>query len=656
MLMVINLFTVLLRIRRCTFVNPLSQVTVYVFALTPLIFPSYSFGDIPPIYECEGTTPTATAICQPPIIPAYLYWVGSVGFGIPVNKWFPAEQEAIDAIISALTTNTGFCSATPTPLAWGTGEGGPQFIFGNEYRNEKYIDVTIVSHLDNPVPCDSTTNNLVNILRLRNIACSFGFVPINETIAAGYCALRNDIPMNYIEDELLDKPCGEGNPCDPATGSKYQQESDVDIPGIRFSRYYHSKSTQSSLNSLGVHWRHSFSSKLDDDSKTQAFIDNSNVKSNRYSTKASACQGGWGEIKDRAFHGLMLDTTAVYQNELCDIQRNGTTVATLVVRSTGQIPQPLPGQTSHTLTRPDGTILTFEQQAGQWVTTSKTPVKLEQIGTNWHFTDLDDTVEVYDTTGNLVSSTTRNGLLTALSYNPDETLHQVTGPFGHALTFAYDANSRIDTVTSPQGSFTYRYDTNNNLEYVDNPDGTTKQYHYEDATHPHHLTGITDERGIRYATWAYDAEGRAILSEHAGGTEQVTFTYNPDSTTTVTTGEGAIRTYNFEVNHGVMDVTGITGDLCPTCPNGDKKARSYDTTGYLTEFTDWSDSLTRYGNYDAQEQIGCQVEGVNITDTSTGICAFDAATSPEARRTDYSYDSRFNNKTTTITAPSVFYP
>jgi hypothetical protein len=28
-------------------------------------------------------------------------------------------------------------------------------------------------------------------------------------------------------------------------------------------------------------------------------------------------------------------------------------------------------------------------------------------------------------------------------------------------------------------------------------------YHYEDQRFPHHLTGLTDENGGRFATWAY---------------------------------------------------------------------------------------------------------------------------------------------------------
>ena len=47
--------------------------------------------------------------------------------------------------------------------------------------------------------------------------------------------------------------------------------------------------------------------------------------------------------------------------------------------------------------------------------------------------------------------------------------------------------------------------------------------HYNEPEHtgganlPHALTGITDENGDRYATYQYQADGRAIATGHAGG-------------------------------------------------------------------------------------------------------------------------------------------
>ena len=78
----------------------------------------------------------------------------------------------------------------------------------------------------------------------------------------------------------------------------------------------------------------------------------------------------------------------------------------------------------------------------------------------------------------------------------------MTGPFGHALSFAYDAAGHLATLTDPAGQpFTYAYDADNNLISVTYPDGAMRAYHYEDARFPHHLTGITDENGVRFASY-----------------------------------------------------------------------------------------------------------------------------------------------------------
>ncbi len=210
-------------------------------------------------------------------------------------------------------------------------------------------------------------------------------------------------------------------------------------------------------------------------------------------------------------------------------------------------------------------------------------------------------------------------------------------------------------VTDHAGrTWRYRYDAGGNLEFVDNPDGTARRYHYEDPRFSFALTGITDERGIRYATWAYNADGKAILSEHAGGVERVDLSYNPDGTTTVTGSRGAVRTYKFEPERGSLAVTQITGDQCTTCPDGEKKSRTYNSNGYLSRYVDWSDTVTKLGNYDSKGQYGCKTEGITSSDTSVGECAFDPAASPDARRFDYTYDPRFHNKITSITEASVF--
>jgi YD repeat-containing protein len=127
------------------------------------------------------------------------------------------------------------------------------------------------------------------------------------------------------------------------------------------------------------------------------------------------------------------------------------------------------------------------------------------------------------------------GRRTTLTYDSGGRVQSVVGPFGHTLRFTYTAGSGLTAVTDP-ASNTYQYSyTNGVLTGVTYPDSTSRVYHYENPEFPEHLTGITDENGDRYATFAYDDEwGRVTLTEHHGGVKRFTLTYNADNTTTVT--------------------------------------------------------------------------------------------------------------------------
>lgn len=105
-------------------------------------------------------------------------------------------------------------------------------------------------------------------------------------------------------------------------------------------------------------------------------------------------------------------------------------------------------------------------------------------------------------------------------------------------------------------------------------------FHYEDSLNPRKLTGITDERGVRYATWAYDLQGRALSSEHAGGAEKVHITYNANGTSTVTNALGKKATYSFAVSQGVKHISAINGIISANCA-ASNSTFTYDTKGLL---------------------------------------------------------------------------
>lgn len=322
-----------------------------------------------------------------------------------------------------------------------------------------------------------------------------------------------------------------------------------------------------------------------------------------------------------------------------------------------------------TLKRPDGKSVFFTLSGTSWV--SDEDVFSELVRTTdgsgkpsgWQLTTRDNSVEVYDLSGKLISITDVLGNTASLSYDANERLDRVDSNVGEYLQFVYDTSDRLASIADhTTRNWGYRYDTDGNLEYVDNPDGTTRQYHYEVINFSNTLVGITDERNIRYATFEYDAEGRATASYHGAQTavvtdriQGVTIDYNDvDDTRTVTNSNGDASTYSTSVQLGVALVTDISGPGCSTCGTGNTSYQ-YDAANNVLSSTE-NEITTKLGSYDSRGQFGCKAEGITVNDTSTGVCAFDPIASPDAQRTDYTYDSRFHNKRTTKTESSVFTP
>jgi YD repeat-containing protein len=204
----------------------------------------------------------------------------------------------------------------------------------------------------------------------------------------------------------------------------------------------------------------------------------------------------------------------------------------------------------------------------------------------------DDAIERYDTIGRLSKITLRNGQSSTLTYSATNTkqLLSVVDSYNRSLTFTYHpANAaagagNIATVADHLGNVvSYGYDANNNLVTVTYPPlggaaSGTKTYHYNEQAFtantnlPNALTGITDENGVRYATYQYDASGRAISTEHAGGVNKYSLNYtSPYSQTIVTDPLGTARTYNFQTILGVVKTTDVD-QPCPSCGGSQSQA------------------------------------------------------------------------------------
>lgn len=307
--------------------------------------------------------------------------------------------------------------------------------------------------------------------------------------------------------------------------------------------------------------------------------------------------------------------------------------------------------------RPDGQIESFSISSEEWKpgvdTTSKLSAKFNESNqqTGWELVTSNDTKEIYDMNGRLVSISTINALITSLQYDANNRLTQVTGPFGHALTFTYNTDGLLSRITDPAGNqYQYTYDYAKNLTAVRYPDNTTRQYAYNDANDAHNLTGITDENGVLYATWAYDEFDRAISSEHAGAQEKVTIDYS-SYPPVVTNALGRETSYRYT---DATPLRKLTGRNILNCSSGcGASTYNYTSNGFLVSKTDPNGVITTYSrNTDGLETARTEAYGTDQSKTiktSWHDTLHLPITVEEPRRTTtFAYDDKGNLLSKTV--------
>lgn len=295
-----------------------------------------------------------------------------------------------------------------------------------------------------------------------------------------------------------------------------------------------------------------------------------------------------------------------------------------------------------TVFRADTSMLTFNNSTGEWISDADirdqlTEVRVVNVGrTGWTYkVDATGDIEIYDAYGQLVSITNRVGTLQTLTYDTNNRIAIITDGLGRTLHFSYDSANRISTMTNPAGgvyTYTYSTDGSNNLSAVTYPDGKTKTYLYGEtayvASNPNagvsytnSLTGIIDENNNRYATYFYDAVGRANAEYLAGNTDTANLVYNTDgsgnpTSTAVTDVLGTTRTYNFTTILGVVKSTGQSqpgGSGCAAAAS----AITYDANGNVASRTDFDGHKTTYAYDMARNLETSRTEGLTPTNTIT---------------------------------------
>ena len=232
-----------------------------------------------------------------------------------------------------------------------------------------------------------------------------------------------------------------------------------------------------------------------------------------------------------------------------------------------------------------------------------------------------DLTESYDAQGKLLSIANRHGLTRTLTYSDGTTganggaylepdgltfttsaipagfLIRVTQQ-GRTISFGYYVSLNVGRITRPDGGdYRLNYDLSNRLTSLVWPDTRVRTFVWNEPAHtggadlPFALTGIVDEKSVRFATFGYDAQGRAVSSTHAGGANEYALTYNVGGTTDVTNPLGATRNYAFQSTLGVRRQSALTGAVCPSCG---PESQSFDSNGNVSSRTDWNGNRTDF--------------------------------------------------------------
>jgi YD repeat-containing protein len=534
--------------------------------------------DIPPQPGEYGYT-----LCQPSLITTEIarectlwqegQWMGFYAPVSCVNRKLPFPWDSETLLLpkasaffgGGAATGKGWLAPGQTLPYNGCWQGPPSYTYGIETSNVQQIEV-------------AGANGSIaraTALRSRKVSCDSAYY---DTLPNGACRLKGADPGKN-NDICLAGDNG-SNPIHSAMGTKLQQEVDYAGSGsnrLRFVRQYTSAKRLDQAG-LGQQWQHNYARKI-------VFVES-----------------------------MLVSASVIREN----------------------------GHRYH---------FNLDAATGLWTGDPDVNGKLERLAgsdgnfTGWQYTS-DDQTELYDDSGKLVSVRYRDGLEETLIYSTAATpsaiapapglLIKVEDAFGRALNFVYDIRGRIVRMIDPAGNaYLYAYDSNNNLVSVTYPDDTPaeladnpkKTYLYGELAHtanvsqPHALTGLIDENNRRFGTWDYNAQGRAIASEHAGGVDKTVLTYNADGTTSVTDPLGSTRKFRFQLIHGVYKNAGVDQ------PGGSGCAASasnigYDANGNVAYRVDFNGNRTNYifdlaRNLEISRTEGLTAVGASTPETRT---------------------------------------
>jgi len=279
--------------------------------------------------------------------------------------------------------------------------------------------------------------------------------------------------------------------------------------------------------------------------------------------------------------------------------------------------------------------------------------------------------EVFNAQGRITSMTWADGTRVTFTYSDTGTPRSVAPTSGlllgasdnrgRSLSFGYVSPvpgypAQVGSITDAAGRVTtLAYDARNNLASITWPDGAVRTLVYDDPALPWALTGIRDEKSTRYASFGYDAAGRAVSTEHAGGTLRYSVSYGTPPSIQVTEqrdASGAVRFYDWNLPQGVVVTrpNGSTSVLSAASLNGKNyltgqsqeagagcaasaSGQGFDANGNLASRDDFNGTRSCYVSDLTRNLQITEVTGLSQSQVCGVVTATNAALPGEARKT-----------------------
>ncbi len=189
--------------------------------------------------------------------------------------------------------------------------------------------------------------------------------------------------------------------------------------------------------------------------------------------------------------------------------------------------------------------------------------------------------------------TSLSGVSGSLPY--PEVISEITFPDGTKASYEFDPapTSSGPSTGKVQRLVAVRW-KNSSDTVID-----SKTYHYENTSFPNALTGITDNRGVRVSTYAYDNFGRAISTEGAAGTNKYTVEYGTSGnhiTRRITNPLGRSTIYKYsQVGSSSFDIqlAEVDGEASSNCV-ASNSSYTYDANNNIETTTDEEGRITTY--------------------------------------------------------------